>query len=382
MIILRQKEFTRAEKEAMFQLMRLTKGFKSLPKELNSVENAKRFKKFSNRLAEFANEPETRKLTTEELKEMKGFLSDVGATKLADNFEPIINKYYGLDNVEAWRRLKLREEKLPAKAIENRFNRHKSRDKDIKKIKEEVEGFYNNLKSVKGKSSKEIFSSPDGKLMKNIIKGETGGVDQPKIFIDNVKGRSKMANLMTDEETVFDRLLGINKEARKRERMKKLASADSSFFTDDNGHKVFINQADPHVLAHELGHSKSYKLIGDNGPLDVEAEIANKFWKIIKKRYNSNGVVSSSGNVKAAERWRRIHDNAASNLPQIAEENMANVYGRDIIRKYGGKNVDKHLADFDRVIENVNTKSYLTKYKVDWFKNEVELLKKLRDKSQ
>lgn len=38
--------------------------------------------------------------------------------------------------------------------------------------------------------------------------------------------------------------------------------------------------------------------------------------------------------------------------------------------------------DFDRVIENVNTKSYLTKYKVDWFKNEVELLKKLRDKSQ
>lgn len=376
MIILRQKEFTRAEKEAMFQLMRLTKGFKSLPKELNSVENAKRFKKFSNRLAHFARDPKTHKLSAEELKEMKGFLSDIGATKLADNFEPIVNKYYGLDNVEAWKRLKLREERLPAKAIENRFNKFKSRGKDLIKAAEEVESYDSLLKSTKGKSSKEIFSSPDGKLMKKIIKGETGEVNQPSLYFDNVKGRSKMANSITNEETVFDRLLGINKEARKRRKMKELASADSSFFTEDNGHKVFINQADPHTLSHELGHSKSYKLIGNNG-LQQDQDYARATAKHI-------GIVGGYwGNATpVSKRWRGIYDHAAFDLPKIAEENMANAYGRDIIRKYGGKNVNKHLADYDKMVDNLNMKSYLNEIKADRLTNEAESLKKLRDKSQ
>jgi hypothetical protein len=39
---------------------------------------------------------------------------------------------------------------------------------------------------------------------------------------------------------------------------------------------------------------------------------------------------------------------------------MANAYGRDIIRKYGGKNVDKYLADYEKMVDNMNMKSYMS----------------------
>jgi hypothetical protein len=340
MIILRQKQYTRAEKEAMFQLMRLTKGFKSLPKELNSVENAKRFKKFSNRLVKFANDPETHKLTAEELKEMKGFLSDIGATKFADNFEPIINKYYGNNNIEAWKRLSLKEDSLPTEALVSRYNRLVRRHRGNLDTYKEANEFNNNLKSTKGKSNKEIFSSPEGKLMKKIIKGETGGVGQPSIYFNNVKDRNKLANL------------SVNSAAEKAEKDALRRGDIRDFFTyRDNGGdygRVFISHPDLSTLSHELGHSKSLanSIAAGTSNDELLSGYSKKLSAPLREKTSAN-------------RLRAMHIRL-NDLSTIAEENMANAYGRDIIRKYGGKNVDKYLADYEKMVDNMNMKSYMS----------------------
>lgn len=353
MIILRQKEFTRAEKEAMFQLMRLTKGFKSLPKELNSVENAKRFKKFSNRLVKFANDPEAHKFTAEELKEMKGFLNDIGATKFADNFEPIVNKYYGNNNIDAWKRLTLKETRMPRKELVSRHNRLVRRYNDASNTNAEATSYLNAEKSTKGKSSKEIFSSPEGKLIKNIIKGETGGVGQPSVIFNNAKGRDKMANLNVKESNLTG---AAKKEFLKEE---KTALRGNQSFISHGGKRwgdinsyygnVFLSRANPAALSHELGHSKS--LVDSIAARTAHKEKIYSPEKLRKARLDCS--ISTEQRAKAI--YGRLND-----LGVIAEENMANAHGRDIIRKYGGKNVDKYLADYDKMVDNINMKSYLS----------------------
>jgi len=362
MIVLRQKEYTRAEKEAMFQLMRLTKGFKSLPESLNTVENATRFKKFSNRLAEFARKP-YRKISAKDLKEMKGFLNDIGADKFADNFEPIINKYYGNNNIEAWKRLRLREEKLPAKAIENRKNRLTNRSADIKNSLAEADSVANNFKSTKGKSSKEIFSSPEGKLMKNIIKGETGGINQPSIHFNKVKGRNKLSDKLTNV-AIKSGSAGDYPEKLVKKQIKKDLRGGKDFFAGDGHGYVFLSHANPSILSHELGHGKSFaNSIAAGTPFKVAVGSPKKLRSHLEK--------------SVSKRARAIYGRL-DNLSTIAEENMANVYGRDIIRKYGGKNVNKHLADYEKLVDNINMKSYLSGARLNDVRENASILNNIR----
>jgi hypothetical protein len=347
MIILRQKQYTRAEKEAMFQLMRLTKGFKSLPKELNSVENAKRFKKFSNRLVKFANDPETHKLSAEELKEMKGFLSDIGATKFADNFEPIINKYYGNNNIEAWKRLSLKEDSLPTEALVSRYNRLVRRHRGNLDTYKEANEFNNNLKSTKGKSNKEIFSSPEGKLMKKIIKGETGGVGQPSIYFNNVKDRNKLVNFVNNAAKKNNLTKDEIKELLRKERVTLRGHENFATPAGNNNYgSVYISDANPSTLSHELGHTKSIADSIAAGTSHGESISSSKKLSAPLRKTSAN---------RLGAMYLRLNS-----LSTIAEENMANAYGRDIIRKYGGKNVDKYLADYEKMVDNKNMKSYLS----------------------
>jgi hypothetical protein len=283
---------------------------------------------------------------------MKGFLNDIGATKFADNFEPIINKYYG-NNIDAWDRLILREEvSAPRSELVNRLNRLVRRYRGTLNTQAEIDSFVDNTKKLtNGKSSKEIFSSPDGKLMKNIIKGETGGVGQPSIYFNNVKGRNKSANLSINYAAKKNNLTKDERKELLRKRRVTLRGNENFMSNAGNsgyGH-VFISDANPSILSHELGHAKSTANSIAAGTTDIE-------------KIDSPKKLRANLYIYTGKRADAIYDRL-NKLSTIAEENMANAYGRDILRKYGGKNVDKYLADYEKMVDNVNMKDYLNRAK-------------------
>jgi hypothetical protein len=173
--------------------------------------------------------------------------------------------------------------------------------------------------------------------MKKIIKGETGGVGQPSIYFNNVKDRNKLANL------------GVNSDAEKAA-LRRGGIRNLNLFTyGDNGDygRVFISQPHLSTLSHELGHSKS---------LANSIAAGTSYDEFISSHSKK---LSAPLREASADRLGAMYIRL-NNLSTIAEENMANAYGRDIIRKYGGKNVDKYLANYDKYVDNLNMKSYMS----------------------
>jgi hypothetical protein len=183
--------------------------------------------------------------------------------------------------------------------------------------------------------------------MKNIIKGETGGVGQPSIYFNNVKGRNKSANLNTNYAAKINNLTKDEREEllrRVRVTLRGNENFASSAGNSGYGH-VFISDANPSALSHELGHAKSTANSIAAGTTKTE-------------KIDSPKKLRSNLYINTGKRANAIY-NRLDNLSTIAEENMANAYGRDILRKYGGKNVDKYLADYEKMVDNMNMKSYL-----------------------
>lgn len=317
MILLRDKNFTRAEKEMLKQAYRVTGGFRRLPgKGITSVEDAEALARLNNDFTRryLSLSPGTVTITPE----ARAALDRLGLTKVDEKtLNRMLVKYHGLNGDAIERVNNIRKIRLS--------NNQPLLDRTMKKLKRRNDEAYNYRdKVVKELGSNHLYlsetkeesSEPIARFMRKKL-----GV-LPYRYPNNKVGGKYIFNASKLTEEEINKLLQSQLD-EKRSNAQNINNLIRS--CRNSGPMLVVNPSSKQVIAlHEWGHRMNRKKGLGNTKLEFDP----------KNPRVSRHFISS-----------------LNNIGQIAEENMASARALEVLRNQGQKEQDLGRIGLNKALE-------------------------------
>ena len=305
MIILRQKAFTRAEKEAIKQIWRKTNGLRQLPNGITNVEDAKALKDLSNKL----NKGGKKIVITPEIQTA---LNNMGLTKVTPELLNRVNQKYR--NPELMKRF------VRIKSAKNQgqpdFSKYTERD--IQTGRHISESTAEDLQKVLNRSKRHFRSkTPESNGVIRFYRKKKGSV----LDVQNPAAAFSVNKIREGGTTGLDSQV-VNQYAKlskDRNNIKEL----NRYIENPNGELIGVSKKKSPlaIVMHEVGHNKSSREI---------KTIPIKNPQKINNTYNYGGILQGLGTV--------------------AEENMASANAIHLLRNQ--PNLKKNKAILDNAINS------------------------------
>ena len=310
MIILRQKPYTRAEREALKELLLKTRGFQRLPNGARmNARDVARFDKLAGDVLLWAKKG--RKPNGVDLENARTFLEHADLGKSPKELERIAKKYSNKRALARWQRLK---DLHPERGVNGISPERYARIQNNSSMK--------NLDIVENVAETSRVKRSDHNLLNNLAKdAKKNNVSVIRTNDDNL-GNSMAVSLKGTRKLLKERNLGFDEAFDMSDLSKKSAKKFKSLVNSDADRLVILNKsAGPGIFAHELGHHRT--LSSPSGEyLDLARKVEDLPGKALK-HHNKVNVLH--------KRASAIGDS----LGTVANESSATSYGLAKLKKHG-----------------------------------------------
>ena len=260
MIILRQKTYTRAEREALKELLLKTRGFQRLPNGAKmTARDVARFDKLAGDVLLWAKKGHKPKGV--DFESARTFLEHANLGKSSEELERIAKKYSNKRALARWQRLKdLHPERGVNGISADRYIR--IRNNSSMKNLDIAENVAETTKIKKGDHNLLNHLAKDAKKNNvSVIRTKDDGLEN-----------SVAVSLNETRKLLKDRNLGLDEAFDMSDLSKKSAKKFRSLVNSDADRLVILNKsAGPGVFAHELGHFRTL-----NSPSGKYLDLARK----------------------------------------------------------------------------------------------------------
>ena len=355
MIILRQKTYTRAEREALKELLLKTRGFQRLPNGAKmTARDVNRFNYLATSAQLWAKgyKPELIKLEGP-IKNAKTFLEHADLGKSSKELEHVVNKYSNKRALARWQRLMRR--KTESERIEKMVPLKKMR-----KVENYVSADANDC--AKYASSKINIKRGEGNLMSSLAK-DAKKYNIPIIHSKDGAGYSyhqplkKTRKSGIDSKVIESAFISDSKKGFSKKQAKKLKSL--AINNNIEGAIVLGRSAGPGTLAHELGHHITEYFIPSGRNLSLIEDVTDKSARTMARRLKRGDL-----DIVRLNRKSKKIGNALNN---VANENSATSYGLARLKKHGA--TPEQLEEFRKMLgSNGALGSYININRADVFK--------------
>ena len=311
MIILRQKEYTRAEREALKELLLKTRMLQRLPNGSKmTARDVTRFNKFAGNVQLWSKGYKLKKVDFENA---KTFLEHADLGLSSKELEHIAKKYTNKRVLSRWQRLK-GQNNLPDTIIS------KERRKRV------VEDASANIERCKRVSSSALVKDGDSNLMASLA-SDAKKSNIPVVYTKNRTGVGRIVPMKDRRKKSAETREKLIKGSFYRDfkgYSKKQDKRLKSLLNDDNvSHIVILGRSSgPGIFAHELGHYKTSNISPSGRYLQIARRAKDKARLDVNRRLNLKVL---------HKRARQI----ARSLGEVANENSATSYGLANLKKLG-----------------------------------------------
>jgi len=316
MILLRQKEYTRAEREALKELLFKTGKLRRLPG--GSKMTARDVARFNKLAADVQLWTKGYKPKKEDFKSAKVFLEHAGLGKSAEELEHIASKYSNREVLSRWQRLRQRHSEFDIPGISSKQLKRLNKRYDIDR--KNCHKVLTDLGSLERGEGSLIANLAEDAKKKNIPIIQNLG-EPSESFTESLNYTRKLAGRDNVEGILksikYDTPEFSTKQAKRLESAVKNKNVDNIV--------VIGKSTGPGILAHELGHCKTLDTSSSGRYLDLAGKAEDRVLRVLSRKNDTPHLFYLHN------RARQIGDS----LGEIANESSATSYGLARLKKHG-----------------------------------------------